>query len=203
MESRVRIGYQVDFPPFMGEGEGPAGLVIDALTPGVDALRGVGVDVIWVPLTIADQERALTEGRVDVLAALGVTAERAARLVFGTPLVRTGGALFARQGTESVKRIVTPQTGPLRAPVETAFPHCEVLDATDYPEALSQVVAGRADAAALNLHVGAVIAEREHPGSFELPEELFAAIELAPAYAPAHDVELRRLIDEHSAGPGA
>ena len=37
-----------------------------------------------------------------------MTADRAERFVFGKPLVRTGGALFVRRGTASVRRIVTP-----------------------------------------------------------------------------------------------
>lgn len=203
MKSRVSIGYQVDFPPFMHEGHRPAGLVIDALAPGVDALRRAGAEVGWVPLTLEGQERALIDGRVDLLAGLGVTADRARRLVFGKPLVRTGGALFARRGTDSVRRIVTPISGPLREPASTAFPECELLDAEDYPDALRQVVAGHADAAALNLHVGAVLAEREHAGLLEIRQESFAVVELAPAYAQKHDVDLRRLLDEHSAGIGA
>lgn len=187
----------------MFEGDPPAGLVIDALAPGVDALRRAGADVGWVPLTLADQVPALTEGRVDLLAGLGVTADRRKRLVFGKPLVRTGGALFAGRGTSLVQRIVTPTSGPLREPVGAAFPDCTLLDAADYPDALSQVLAGRADAAALNLHVGTALAEREHPGLFELPQEPFSPIELAPAYTPNHDLDLRWVLDEHSVGIGS
>ena len=201
-KSRVSIGYQADFPPFMQEGDPPAGLVIDALDSGVDALRRAGVDVGWVPLTLAGQMPALADGRVDMLAGLAVTAERRHSLVFGKPLVRTGGALFVARGTSAslVRRIVTPASGPLRAPVSTRFPDCELVDAEDYPDALSRVVEGRAAAAALNLHVGSALAEREFAGLFELPRELFAALDLAPAYPPNHDVDLRRLLDEHSAG---
>ena len=198
MKSRIRIGYQIDFPPFMHGPETPGGLVIDALASGVDALRQAGAEVVWVPLTLADQERALVEGQVDLLAGLGNTPERTRRLVFGRPLVRTGGALFTRPGTSTVRRVVTPTSGPLRGPARDAFPHCEVLDAADYPDALAQVLDGTADAAALNIHVGAVLAERDHAGAFDPPEAMFAAVDLAPAYAPAHDPDLRRVLDEHS-----
>ena len=198
MKSRVRIGYQIDFPPFMHEADPPVGLVIDALGPGVDVLRGAGAQVDWVPLTLANQLGALTEGRVDLLAGLGVTAERARTLVFGKSLVRTGGALFVRRGTDRVRRIVTPTSGPLREPVRTAFPDCALVDADDYPDALSQVVGGHADAAALNLHVGSVLAEREHAGLLELPQVLFTVVELAPAYARGHDHDVRRLLDDHA-----
>ncbi len=211
MKSRVSIGYQVDFPPFMQVGDPPTGLLIDALSPGVEALQGTGVIVDWVPLTLADQVPALTAGRVDLLAGLGVTAERARAIVFGETLVRTGGALFVRRAAGSppspganpnpVRRIVTPSSGPLREPTRAAFPDCGLLDADDYPDALAQVLAGRADAAALNRHVGMAVAERQYPGQFELPQEPFAVIELAPAYAPDHDGDLKRLLDEHSRRP--
>ena len=202
MKSRVRIGYQADFPPFMSGTDRPVGLVIEALAPGVDALQQAGTTVDWLPLPLADQEEALLDGRVDLLAGLGVTKARASTLVFGSPLVRTGGALFARHDSDRVRRIVTPAAGPLRDPTISAFPDCEVVDAVDYPDALAQVVAGCADAAALNLHVGRVLAEREHTGVFALPQELFVVVELAPAYRPDHDPDLRRLLDAHAAGPG-
>jgi len=200
VKSRVRIGYQVDFPPFMSGDEQPVGLVIDALGPAVDAVHWAGAEVDWVSLPLRGQELALTEGKVDVLAGLGMTTSRATRLVFGKPVVRTGGALFAQRGAITVERIVTPTSGPLREPATAAFPECELVDAEDYPDALAKVLAGKADAAALNLHVGRVLAEREHAGLFELPEELFVVVDLAPAFASAHDSDLRRLLDEHAVG---
>ncbi|MGI9616158.1 MAG: substrate-binding periplasmic protein [Acidimicrobiales bacterium] len=200
MKSRVRIGYQADFPPFMYDDGRPAGLVIDALAPAAEALHEAGVTIDWKPLLLGGQERSLAEEQVDLLAGLGVTTDRAARLVFGEPLVRTGGALFAPSGASVMQRIVTPTAGPLRQSTIDSFPDCEVLDAEDYPDALAKVLAGHADAAALNIHVGRVLAEREHRGSFELPEERFTTVELAPAYLQAHDNDLRRLIDEHSNG---
>ena len=180
----------------------PAGLVVDALAPAAEALRRAGVKVDWIPLPLDGQEQALAEGQVDLLAGLGMTTERAARLEFGKPLVRSGGALFALAGMTAMQRIVTPASGPLRQPTIASFPNCELVEAEDYPDALAKVLAGHADAAALNIHVGGVLAQREHPGLFKLPEDTFTAVDLAPAYAPAHDTVLRRLVDEHSLGLG-
>jgi len=198
VKSRVRIGYQADFPPFMFQQDGPAGLVIDALASAVVDLGEAGAEIAWMALALDHQQQALIDGEVDLLAGLGVTPDRARDVVFGEALVRTGGALFRRQGASSLERIVTPRSGPLHEPTGAAFPECELLDATDYKHALDQVRAGRADAAALNIHVGAVLAERDYPGLVDLPNEPFAIVELAPAYAPDHDIELRRLIDNRS-----
>lgn len=176
----------------------PVGLVIDTLLP---ALEAAGAHATWVPLGLGQQVAALLAGEVDMLAALGVTVERQRQVVFGRPVVHTGGALFRLVGSLGRPRsIATPTAGPLLAATRRIFPDCEVLEATDYPDALRQVIDGSTDAAALNLHVGATFAEREHPGAFDLPSEPFEVVDLAPAYAPGHDPTLRQALDAFCSG---
>jgi ABC-type amino acid transport substrate-binding protein len=192
VQHRIRIGYQVDFAPFMSASDsGPVGLVIEVLVP---ALQAADLAAEWVPLQLTDQIDALLGGRVDMLGALGVTSQRKEQVQFGRPIVRTGGALYrliGRSGPPS--RIATPGAGPLLASTRRTFPDGEVIEALDYPDALRRVVDGTADAAALNLHVGATFAEREHTGAFELPTEPFEVVELAPAYPPTSTLALPTL----------
>ncbi|HIF66443.1 MAG TPA: transporter substrate-binding domain-containing protein [Acidimicrobiia bacterium] len=192
-ELRVRVGYQEDFPPFVGSGPaGPQGLAVDILTAAFEKL---GIDAGWVHLSLAGQIPALRNGDVDMLACLGVTAERQNEVVFGEPIIQTGGALFTLQERPTeLARIVTPSTGPLVAATQAAYPTCSVLEADNYPHALSLVIEGRADAAALNFHVGSQIAEREFPQRFTLPDTTFHTVHLAPAWAPSHDDAFRNAI---------
>lgn len=192
-ELRVRVGYQEDFPPFVGSGPaGPQGLAVDILTAGFEKL---GIDTEWVHLSLAGQIPALRNGDVDMLACLGVTAERQNEVVFGKPIIQTGGALFTLQERPTeLARIVTPSAGPLVAATQAAYPTCSVVEADNYPHALSLVIEGHADAAALNFHVGRQIAEREFPQRFTLPDTTFHTVHLAPAWAPTHDDAFRNAI---------
>lgn len=192
-ELRVRVGYQEDFPPFVGSGPaGPQGLAVDILTAGFEKL---GIDAKWVHLSLAGQIPALRNGDVDMLACLGVTAERQNEVVFGKPIIQTGGALFTLQERPTeLARIVTPSAGPLVAATQAAYPTCSVVEADNYPHALGLVIEGHADAAALNFHVGRQIAEREFPQRFTLPDTTFHTVHLAPAWAPTHDDAFRNAI---------
>jgi polar amino acid transport system substrate-binding protein len=192
-ELRVRVGYQEDFPPFVGSGPaGPQGLAVDILTAGFEKL---GIDAEWVHLSLAGQIPALRNGDVDMLACLGVTAERQNEVVFGKPIIQTGGALFTLQERPTeLARIVTPSAGPLVAATQAAYPTCSVVEADNYPHALGLVIEGHADAAALNFHVGRQIAEREFPQRFTLPDTTFHTVHLAPAWAPTHDDAFRNAI---------
>ena len=192
-ELRVRVGYQEDFPPFVGSGPaGPQGLAVDILTTGFEKL---GIDAEWVHLSLVGQIPALRNGDVDMLACLGVTAERQNEVVFGEPIIQTGGALFTLQEQSAEPtRIVTPSAGPLVAATQAAYPTCSIVKADNYPHALSRVIEGHADAAALNFHVGSRLAEREFPGRFTLPDTIFHTVHLAPAWATTHDTAFRNAI---------
>ena len=194
-ELRVRVGYQEDFPPFVGSGpDGPRGLAVDILMTGLEKL---GIDTEWVHLSLAGQIPALRNGDVDMLACLGVTAERQNEVVFGKPIIQTGGALFTLQERPTeLARIVTPSAGPLVAATQAAYPTCSVVEADNYPHALSLVIDGHADAAALNFHVGRRLAEREFAGRFAVPDTTFQTVYLAPAWAPSHAAAVRTAITD-------
>ena len=178
----------------MASPAGPQGLAVAILTTGFEKL---GTEADWVPLSLTEQISALCNGEVDMLACLGVTTERQSQVVFGDPIIRTGGALFTieRQPTE-LTRIVTPSAGPLVAATQAAYPTCSVVEVDNYPQALRRVVDGHADAAALNFHVGSQLAEREFPGRFAAPETTFQTVYLAPAWAPTHDDAVRTAITD-------
>jgi len=192
-ELRVRVGYQEDFSPFAALGpEGPEGLAVDILARGFESL---GVEVSWMPLPLDRQLSSLSEGEVDLLACLGITDERRREVVFGEPILLTGGAIFRllEMPTELV-RIATPSAGPLTTVTKNSFPDCSLVTVDDYPTALKLVVEGRADAAALNAHVGQQVAEREFPGKFDFSSPIFHEVSLAPAWALEHDGQLREAL---------
>ena len=194
-ELRVRVGYQEDFPPFVASGPaGPEGLAVDILMTGFSKL---GIEADWVELSLAEQIPVLRSGDVDMLACLGVTAERQNEVVFGEPIIQTGGALFTLQERPAeLARIVTPSAGPLVAATQAAYPTCSVVEADNYPHALGLVIEGHADAAALNFHVGRQIAEREFPQRFTFPDTTFHTVYLAPAWAPSHAAAVRTAITD-------
>lgn len=162
---------------------------MDRLAAAWDA----GDVVEWVPLSLDEQIPTLVDGAVDMLAALGVTEGRAAAVDFGPALVVTGGALFAAAGTTAgdPARIATPAAGPLTDAVRAEFPAAELVLVTDYAGAFAVVLDGEVDAAALNLHVGAQMAARDHAGRIAVPDRSFRPVELAPAFRPGDDGPLR------------
>lgn len=161
---RVRIGYNRNFAPFAFEsGGGPAGLAI-AVTRA--AVAAAGLDADFVPLTLPAMFDSLLAGEVDLLAGTGAAAGRADHLSFSAPVVATGGAWFPRAdvawpsqaeleaGGGAGLCVVTPATGPLAPHISEAYPQLTLATCSDYADALAQVAAGEADAAALNAHVG-------------------------------------------------
>jgi ABC-type amino acid transport substrate-binding protein len=161
---RVRIGYNRSFAPFAFEGGGgPAGLAIDVTRAAVAA---AGLDAEFVPLTLPVMFDSLLAGEVDLLAGTGAAAGRADQFSFSAPIVATGGAWFPRAdiawpsqaeletGGGAGLRVVTPATGPLAPHIAEAYPQLTLATCGDYADALAQVAAGDADAAALNAHVG-------------------------------------------------
>ena len=73
----------------------------------------------------------------------------------------------------SGKTVVTPRTGPLAGLIERTAPSVNLVVTTDYEESLARLVRGDADAAALNYHVGAMLAARLYPGKVTMPRIFF------------------------------
>jgi ABC-type amino acid transport substrate-binding protein len=191
----IRIGYLSNFSPFCStRSDRPEGLIVDRLGSCIALL---GLDVVWIPTSLDEQVDWLLTGRLDLIAALGITAERSEVVAFTHSLIETGGALFSRRdATESPTTIVTPRSGPLVGSVQRSFPDSELRLVGDYKEALDAVSDGEAGAAALNLHVGAEMADRMHPGQFRIPDRPFHVVRLAAAFEPGRLGGLRHRIDQ-------
>jgi ABC-type amino acid transport substrate-binding protein len=117
---------------------------------------------------------------------------------FSAPIVVSGGALFTRAGTPASKSlkdfagksVVTPRRGPLFAQIAKAAPEVKLVESTSYPESFEMVLAGKADAAALNLQAGIRMARAKHPGKFTLPSEPYISVPLAFAVAKGKNADL-------------
>lgn len=197
----LRIGHDAPFEPFaMVENGRSTGLILDLVA---EALQRSGVAFTFVPLTLDESETAAAEGRVAALAFKGDTPERRARLDFSRPIVVSGGALFPPAGRPAAadladfagRTVVTPRRGPLAAQIARAAPEVKVLASTSYEESLGLVLAGKADAAALNWQAGLRMARVLHPGAFALPTAPFVSVPLAFAVARGKRAELLAEID--------
>jgi len=57
--------------------------------------------------------------------------------------------------------------------IERTAPNVNLVVTADYEESLARLVRGDADAAALNYHVGAMLAARLYPGKVTMPRIFF------------------------------
>jgi polar amino acid transport system substrate-binding protein len=197
----LRIGHDAAFEPFaMVETGRASGLILDVVA---EAMRRMRRDFAFTVLTLDEADAALASGMVDALACKGDTPERRARMDFSAPIVVSGGALFARAGAPAAKRledfagktIVTPRRGPLFAQIATAAPGVKLAESSSYTESFETVIAGKADAAALNLQAGIRMARKSHPGAIALPSEPYIAVPLSFAVAKGRNAELLKNFD--------
>ena len=197
----IRIGHDAPFEPFaMVENGRSTGLILDIVA---EAMKRMKRDHAFVVLKLDESEAALAEGKVDALAFKGDTAERRVRFDFSQPVVLSGGALFPRAGMPASKSlkdfagktVVTPRRGPLFAQIAKAAPDVRLVESTSYAESLEMVIAGKADAAALNLQAGVRMARKSYSGKFALPSEPYIAVPLAFAVAKGKNAELLKGFD--------
>lgn len=197
----LRIGHDAPFEPFaMVENGRSTGLILDIVA---EAMKRMKREFAFAVLKLDESEGALADGKVDALAFKGDTAERRARMDFSAPIVLSGGALFPRAGAPASKSlkdfagktVVTPRRGPLFAQIAKAAPDVKLAESTSYAESLEMVIAGKADAAALNLQAGIRMARRSYPGQFALPSEPYIAVPLAFAVAKGKNAELLKSFD--------
>jgi len=197
----VRVAHQAQFSPFIFVKDGKTqGLVADILNA---AAAREGITIVFVPVSLADQLETLTNGTADALAPLGITPERLKSYDFTAALVVTGGALFVRSprpaptGLAALagKTIVTPRTGPFVAFIEQNFPDVRVVPTTDYVDSLDRVVSGQADAAALNIQVGAGMVAASYSGRITVPSTMFEQVPLALAVTKGQHAELLGRLD--------
>ncbi len=201
MSEALRIGHDAAFEPFAVVENGRSiGLILDVVG---EAMKRMRRDFAFAVLSLDEAETALADGKVDALAFKGDTPERRARMDFSAPIVLSGGALFARAGVPvskslndfAGKRVVTPRRGPLFVQIAKAVPEVKLVESTSYDESLAMVLAGKADAAALNLQAGLRMARAKYPGQFALPGEPYVALALAFAVAKGKNAALLASFD--------
>lgn len=199
MTARLRVGYDADFAPLtFAEDSSVAGLVIDILNL---SFGRIGCVAEYVAVALPEQENAVTAGEIDAIAFKAVVPERAAAYDFSAPLTTSGAAWFNRTGMpcgerpSAGSRIATPGAGPLLAQLQRDYPGLVYLDVDTYAESLDAVIGGTADCAALNFHVGCYLANRDHPGGFNLPDAPFQKLPLALAVAKGANASLLRDFD--------
>jgi ABC-type amino acid transport substrate-binding protein len=183
----IRLAYDDPFPPLAFDDEGKAkGVVIDILS---EALARVDIQARFIPSPMEQVKHLLETREADGIAFYAITPQRESIFDFSDPLLMTGAALFVKSPqpvpsnlTECQgRRVVTPKTGPLAKFIESNAPEVRLLLVKDYQESLEAVLEGKADAAALNIHVGRDLALRLFSGKCTLPEKPFFEVPLAVA----------------------
>lgn len=203
----VRVGYNPDFAPFTWSENGEArGLVIERITL-VFAKAGVALSL--EPVTLPNLLNELTAGGIDMVAALASIPQRQKTLTQTRPIAMSGGAWFIpeqaswpsdaglRRQHSPPWRAVTPANGPLTALVQENFPLLQLQTCSDYEAAFQSVIAGDADAAALNWQVGTLMCKRDYSRLFQEPEAPFCRLPLVMATAPGDPQALLPLLDPH------
>jgi len=183
-----RLVHIEPFEPFAAvKGGKSEGLSIDILT---EALSRVKLKVVFIGAHQDKEQDLLSKGEADGLAFFGINPERKKTFDFSNPYLITGGALFVKYPNPSCfdlkelegKTVASPLKGPLAGYIKKNFPRVNVLtDVKDYNATLEAVLDGKADAAALNTQVGAVLAQKSFPGKFSLPEKGFLEIPIGVA----------------------
>jgi len=195
-----RIAHNQSLPPLVEVQEGKSvGLAVDILHA---AAARVGVDIVFVPVTIEQQMPSLKDGRAEALLSAN-TPDRQQSLDFSAPVLMTGGGLFVRSPNltpESLaalagKIVVTPRAGPLADYIRKSAPAVNLVVTQDYEESLARIVTGHADAAALNLAAASRIAARLYPGQITLPSIMFYEQPLAVGVPKGQSTKILAQLD--------
>jgi ABC-type amino acid transport substrate-binding protein len=171
------------------------GLIVDILAA---AMARADFRIEFVPVPLQQMEAALHDGRAVAVFPMAVTPERRATLDFSETLLMTGGALYVRAPEQTPaslqaltgKTVVTPRTGPLAAFIRKTAPDVNLVVTEDYESSLVRLVAGEADAAALNYQAGTKIANRVYPGRITAPRGMFLELPLGAAVIKGQNTEL-------------
>ena len=181
------MAHAESFPPYAELRDGKSqGMAVDILR---EAAAKAGLQIEFVVVPFEQLQRTVEDGRADAIFPTGVTPERAKTLDFSAPLLSTGGSLYVLAPDQAPdelaalagKTVVTPRTGPLAPYIEKNAPQVKVLRSASYEESLQLLVEGKADAAALNSHVGGRIADNLFPGKVNGSRRMFLEVPLAVA----------------------
>ena len=198
----VRVAHAQSFPPYAEARDGRSeGMAVDILRA---AAAKTGLHVGFVVVPFEELQRTVEDGRAEAIFPTGITPERRKTLDFSAALLSTGGSIYVRAPAQAPgelaalagKTVVTPRTGPLAAYIEKNAPQVKVLRSASYEESLAMLVEGKADAAALNSHVGGRIAEQLHPGKVNVASRMFLEVPLAVAVKKGTQSELLQQLDK-------
>lgn len=171
-----------------------------------DILRAIaareGIDVVFVPLTENTAE-TLQSGAADAVAPYLATSAGLQKYDFTETLMTSGGGLFVRApnaapadlGSLAGKTVVTPSFGPFVSYIHENFPNVKVIAAASYQESLDRVLAGQADAAALNIQEGSSVVTRSYAGKISVPATPFLHESLVLAVLKGQHPELIRRVN--------
>jgi polar amino acid transport system substrate-binding protein len=197
----VRVAHAESFPPYAEARDGRSeGMAVDILRA---AAAKAGLQLAFVAVPFEELQRTVEDGRAQAIFPTGITPERRKTLDFSAPLLSTGGSLYVRAPAQAPhelaafagKTIVTPRTGPLAAYIEKNAPEVKVLRSASYEESLAILVEGKADAAALNSHVGGRLADKLYPGKVNVANRPFLEVPLAVAVKKGTQGELLQQLD--------
>src|SRR3954469_23752516 len=198
----LRIAHAESFPPYAEARDGEsAGMAVDILRA---AAAKAGFDLAFVIVPFEELQRTVDDGRADAIFPTGMTPERRKTLDFSAPLLSTGGSLYVRAPDQAPdelsalagKTVVTPRTGPLATYIENNAPQVKVLRSASYEESLAMLMDGKADAAALNSHVGGRIADKLYPGKVNVASRMFLEVPLAVAVKKGTNASLLLELDK-------
>lgn len=195
-QATLLIGHDAPFEPFGYVENGQSrGMLVEAVA---EILTRAGMAFRFRGLALDAIEGALAAGSVDALAFKGVSPERSLHMDFSAPLIITGGAAFARPGLAAATdlaayngmTVVTPERGPLAPDIRRRYPDIKLLAVASYDASLEAVLAGAADAAALNFQVGQRLVNSKYPGKFSMPAAPYLEVPLAFAVAKGRNAAL-------------
>jgi polar amino acid transport system substrate-binding protein len=172
-----------------------------------DILRAVAtyekIDLVFVPLTKNTAE-TLEGGDADAVAPYLATSADLQKYDFTKTLMTSGGGLYVRApntapsdvGTLAGKTVVTPSFGPFVSYIRKNFPNVKVVVAGSYQESLDRVLAGEADAAALNVQEASSVIARSYAGKISVPAAPFLSESLVLAVLKGQHPELIQRVND-------
>lgn len=184
---KIKVAHNRLLPPFAEVKDGKtAGLVVDIFRA---AAERAGYEVEFFPVPLEQMEAALKDGRAIATIPTAITPERRQTMDFSDTLLMTGGSIYVRAGETAPsdlralagKVVVTPRTGPLAAFIRKNAPEIKLEVTEDYESSLDRLVKGTADAAALNIQAGAMIANKLYPGKVNVAKTMFLELPFAAA----------------------
>lgn len=191
----IRVAHNRLLPPFAEVKDGKTvGLVVDIFRA---AAERAGYQVEFFPVPIEQMEAALKDGRAVATIPTAITPERRQTMDFTDMLLMTGGSIYVRAGAPmpdglaalAGKVVVTPRTGPLAAFIQKNAPAIKLEVTEDYETSLERLVGGSADAAALNVQAGAMIANKLYPGKVVAAERMFLELPFSAAVLKGQNAE--------------